>query len=88
LLRLITYSIHYQKLSIFHNVTTKSGLHIHHMVPGMLLALTTGPGAAQPASHSVLKQRPVALLRTTGLEERLGRTHRSEAMADYADGPS
>jgi len=42
IVRLITYSIHYQRLPIFHNITTKSGLHIHHVVPGMLLALGSG----------------------------------------------
>src|SRR6266536_2393002 len=57
LVRLITYSIHYQKLSIFHNVTTKSGLHIHHMVPGMLLALTSGYLAIV-----LTVQRPVEVL--------------------------
>lgn len=40
--RLITYSIHYQRLPFFHNVVTKSGLHIHHMVPGLVLALASG----------------------------------------------
>jgi hypothetical protein len=42
IVRLITYSIHHERLPIFHNVTTKSGLHIHHMVPGMLLVLASG----------------------------------------------
>src|SRR5262245_29380121 len=40
--RLITYSIHYHALRFFHDVKTKSGLHIHHMVPGLVLALTSG----------------------------------------------
>jgi hypothetical protein len=40
--RLITYSIHYQHLPVFHNVTTKSGLHIHHMAPGIILVLASG----------------------------------------------
>jgi hypothetical protein len=40
--RLITYSIRDQKLRIFHNVTTRSGLHIHHMVPGLVLAIVSG----------------------------------------------
>jgi hypothetical protein len=55
--RLITYSIHYQKLSIFHNVTTKSGLHIHHMVPGLVLALTSGY-----LGLVLTAQRPVEIL--------------------------
>jgi hypothetical protein len=42
IVRLITYSIHHDRLPFFHNVTTKSGLHIHHMVPGMLLVLASG----------------------------------------------
>jgi hypothetical protein len=42
IVRLITYSIHHERLPFFHNVTTKSGLHIHHMVPGMLLVLASG----------------------------------------------
>jgi len=42
IVRLITYGIHYQTLPFVHNITTKSGLHIHHMVPGMLLALASG----------------------------------------------
>jgi hypothetical protein len=40
--RLITFAIHDHLLPIFHDVTTKSGLHIHHMVPGMLLLLVAG----------------------------------------------
>ncbi len=42
IVRLITYGIRYQALPFFHNVTTKGGLHIHHMVPGMLLVLASG----------------------------------------------
>ncbi len=42
IVRLITYSIHYRQPRFLHNVTTKGGLHIHHMVPGMLLALASG----------------------------------------------
>ena len=42
IVRLITYSIRHQRLPFFHNVTTNSGLHIHHMVPGMLLVLASG----------------------------------------------
>ncbi|HET7093025.1 MAG TPA: hypothetical protein VFI22_06100 [Thermomicrobiales bacterium] len=40
--RLITTSIHDQKHSLFHNVTTRSGLHIHHLVPGLVLTLVSG----------------------------------------------
>jgi hypothetical protein len=40
--RFITYSIHDHKRSVFRNVTTKSGLHIHHMVPGLVLTLISG----------------------------------------------
>ena len=36
---LITYSIHYTRFGAFHDVTTKSGLHIHHMIPGSVLTL-------------------------------------------------
>ncbi|HZS00352.1 MAG TPA: hypothetical protein VFE37_16680 [Chloroflexota bacterium] len=42
IVRLITYSIRHQRLPFFHNVTTRSGLHIHHMVPGMVLVLLSG----------------------------------------------
>jgi hypothetical protein len=40
--RLITYAIHDHLLPILHDLTTKSGLHVHHMVPGMLLVLISG----------------------------------------------
>jgi hypothetical protein len=40
--RLITYSIHYHALPVFHDIKTRGGLHIHHMVPGLVLALTSG----------------------------------------------
>jgi hypothetical protein len=40
--RFITYSIHEQTHTVFHNVTTKGGLHIHHMVPGLVLTLASG----------------------------------------------
>jgi uncharacterized membrane protein (DUF485 family) len=40
--RLITYRIHYQRARLFRNVSTKSGLHIHHVVPGMVLVLISG----------------------------------------------
>ena len=40
--RLITYGIHYQTLPLVHDVKTRSGLHIHHMVPGVLLVLASG----------------------------------------------
>ena len=40
--RLITYRIHYQRSRLLRNVTTKSGLHIHHLVPGMVLVLISG----------------------------------------------
>jgi hypothetical protein len=40
--RLITYSIHTQRIGLFRDVKTKSGLHIHHLVPGMLLVLISG----------------------------------------------
>jgi hypothetical protein len=40
--RLITYSIRYQRIHVFRNVTTKGGLHIHHLVPGMVLVLVSG----------------------------------------------
>ncbi len=42
LVRVITYSIRTQRLHLFRNVTTRSGLHVHHMVPGMLLVLASG----------------------------------------------
>ena len=42
LVRVITYSIRTDRLRLFRNVTTRSGLHIHHMVPGMLLVLASG----------------------------------------------
>jgi hypothetical protein len=40
--RFITYSIRNQRLRLFRNVETKGGLHIHHLVPGMLLVLVSG----------------------------------------------
>ncbi|HEU5430387.1 MAG TPA: hypothetical protein VFU81_01925 [Thermomicrobiales bacterium] len=40
--RFITYSIHDGKRTLFRNVTTKSGLHIHHVVPGLILTLLSG----------------------------------------------
>jgi hypothetical protein len=40
--RLITYSIHTQRIRLFRDVKTRSGLHIHHLVPGMLLVLVSG----------------------------------------------
>jgi hypothetical protein len=40
--RLITYRIHYQRARLFRNVSTKSGLHIHHLVPGMVMVLISG----------------------------------------------
>jgi hypothetical protein len=42
LVRFITYSIRTERLHLFRNVTTKGGLHVHHMVPGMLLVLASG----------------------------------------------
>jgi hypothetical protein len=55
--RLITYSIHYQTLPFFHDVTTKGGLHIHHMVPGLVLALASGY-----LGLVLTAQRPTSLL--------------------------
>jgi hypothetical protein len=40
--RLITYSIRHQKLPFLHDITSRGGLHVHHMVPGMVLALSSG----------------------------------------------
>jgi hypothetical protein len=40
--RFVTYSIRNQRLRLFRNVETKGGLHIHHLVPGMLLVLISG----------------------------------------------
>ena len=57
IVRLITYSIHHQALPFFHNVTTKSGLHVHHMVPGMLMVLASGYLGLVLAAR-----RPTALL--------------------------
>jgi hypothetical protein len=41
LLRLLTYGIHYRLLP-FHDVVTRSGLHIHHFVWGILILLIVG----------------------------------------------
>jgi hypothetical protein len=57
IVRLITYSIRHERLPMFRNVTTKSGLHIHHMVPGMLLVLASGYLGLVLTAH-----RPVNLL--------------------------
>ncbi|MBV9359125.1 MAG: hypothetical protein JO023_26755 [Chloroflexi bacterium] len=60
LVRFITYSIRTQRLRLFRNVTTKSGLHVHHMVPGMLLVLASGyfglvlPGSAATPLLAIL----------------------------------
>jgi hypothetical protein len=40
--RLITYSIREGWLPVFHDVHTRGGLHVHHMVPGMVLVLLAG----------------------------------------------
>jgi hypothetical protein len=40
--RLITYRIHTQRARLFRNVSTKGGLHVHHLVPGMVLVLISG----------------------------------------------
>jgi hypothetical protein len=40
--RLITYRIHYERARLFRNVTTKGGLHVHHLVPGMVIVLFSG----------------------------------------------
>jgi hypothetical protein len=40
--RLITYSIRDHLLPFLRNVTIKGGLHLHHMVPGVLLVLISG----------------------------------------------
>jgi hypothetical protein len=42
LVRLITYSIRNQWLPFFHDVQTAGGLHVHHMVPGLMLVLISG----------------------------------------------
>jgi hypothetical protein len=39
--RLITYSIRYHWVPLFHNITA-GDVHVHHMVPGMLLVLLAG----------------------------------------------
>lgn len=40
--RLVTYSIRSGRRTPFRNVTTRGGLHIHHMVPGTILVLVSG----------------------------------------------
>ena len=40
--RFVTYSIKYQWLPVFGNVVVGDDLHIHHMVPGMILVLVSG----------------------------------------------
>ncbi|HET8629060.1 MAG TPA: hypothetical protein VFL91_16685 [Thermomicrobiales bacterium] len=42
LVRGITYSIRYHWLPVLHDVQTKGGLHIHHLVWGVLLLLVAG----------------------------------------------
>jgi len=42
LVRLITYSVRYPWLPFCHNIRTPGGVHVHHMVPGMLLVLVSG----------------------------------------------
>jgi len=57
IVRLITYSIHYHALPVFHDIKTRSGLHVHHMVPGLVLALASGYLGLVLTAH-----RPTALL--------------------------
>jgi hypothetical protein len=57
IVRLITYSIHYQHLPVFHNLTTKGGLHIHHLVPGIIVVLASGYLGLVLSVH-----RPILLL--------------------------
>lgn len=57
LVRLITYRIHSGTSGAFHDMTTKRGLHIHPMVPGMLLVLASGY-----LSLVLPNRRPTALL--------------------------
>ncbi len=40
--RLITYSIRDEWLPFLHNLRTPGGVHVHHMVPGMVLVLVAG----------------------------------------------
>jgi hypothetical protein len=40
--RVITYSIRYQRIRVFHNVTDEGGLHIHDLVPGIIMVLVSG----------------------------------------------
>ncbi len=42
IVRLLTYGIRSGLVPWVHNIKTKSGLHIHHMVPGMILVLACG----------------------------------------------
>lgn len=42
IVRLITYSIRYHWLPFLHDTQTKGGLHIHHLVYGIILLLVTG----------------------------------------------
>ncbi len=53
IVRLITYSIHDQRFRfLFRDVQTKGGLHIHHLVPGMLLVLVSGYLSLVLTAHS------------------------------------
>lgn len=52
IVRLVTYSIRYHWLPFLHNTETKSGLHIHHLVYGIILLLVVGYLAlAFPEQH-------------------------------------
>jgi hypothetical protein len=55
--RFVTYSIKYGWVPLFHNVTAPGGVHVHHMVPGMLLVLVSGYFGLVLAGH-----RPMRLL--------------------------
>ena len=52
IVRFVTYSIRYHWLPFLHDTQTKSGLHIHHFVYGIIILLVTGYlSLAFPAGH-------------------------------------
>jgi hypothetical protein len=57
IVRFITHSIRDQRFRrLFHNVSTKSGTHLHHLVPGIFLLLISGyiGIAVAPSTHRSL----------------------------------
>jgi hypothetical protein len=51
-IRAVTYSIKYNLVPFFHNVVTPGGVHIHHLVWGILILIVVGYTAVEIATSS------------------------------------